>query len=322
MVVKRILDPELFLPSNENIDNPAFWLRLMTIPQRDTFFIRRNAYSEFVAQFSSSDFAEIRNPRDIQQILRRLMAKPDDEEVGESNAIADTVVDYSPSLGSKGNAAILRDDLGSLPEDSTVVLATDDNCWPPQHNLSELGLFLHTNDYSAAEVAEKLWRLKERERFLQLEPSIEEISEKSRIFFPNLRFCQNAWDQTGKIQGDSKETVRKIVRHLCVLNDEALRVWAQSKDNYMRISDFGATGMETSPENGGVLRKNKFKNQRMFKFYQPDVSCECDTKSCEGHEKLCHWHTKLYPRTGRIHFTVEDNLVYIGTITDHLPLPG
>ncbi|MGP5615429.1 hypothetical protein [Corynebacterium casei] len=322
MVAKRILDPELFLPSKENIDSPAFWLRLITIPQRDTFLIRRNAYNQFVAKFSSSDFAAIRNPRDIQQILSWLMSKLDDEEGGESNAIADIVVDYSPSLGSEGNSSILRDDLGSIPEDSTVILATDDECWPPQHNFSDRGLYLHTSSNSVAEVADNLSRSKEREKFLQLDPSIEEISEKSAIFFPYLRFCQTAWDQTGKVQGNSKETVRKIARHLCVLNDEAPRIWAQSKDNSMRIRDFGAMGMEASPENGGVLRNSKFKNQRKFKFYQPNVSCGCDKNSCVGHEKLCHWHTKIYPRTGRIHFTVEDSLVYIGTITDHLPLPG
>lgn len=322
MAVKHILDPELFLPSEENINNPSFWLRLLTIPQKDSFLIRPHAYREFVTRYTSDNLGALRSPRDIQKSLARLMGKIDDEEVEDVNSVAENIKYYSPSLGCKNNPTILKDDLASLPQDSYVVLATEVECWPRESNFSKSGLFLHTDNFSETQEADKKWKLKERESFLRSDPSIEEIAEKGHTLFPHLRFCQSAWDQVGKIQGDPKETRRRIIQHLCILNDEALRICDESTEGHTRIRAFGAANVVASPENGKVLSSKKYMKTRTFKFYQPDSPCECDQESCEGHAKECHWHTKLYPKTGRIYFTVEDGVVYIGTITDHLPLPG
>lgn len=321
MAVKRILDPELFLPSIENIGNPAFWYRLLEIPKRNSFLLRPNAYRQFVELYVE-DLNALRNPRDIQRVLAQLMGKLDKEEVEENNILAEKIGFYSPHLGRPNNTTILKNDFSSVPRDAIVVLATARECWQAKNDYSEHGLFLHTKERPEEGDADRTWNLAEREEFIQSKPSFEELSDKRYKLFPQLRFSRSAWDQVGKIKKEPNDTISRIIKHLCILNDEAPRLWKEHTENNSRISALGALAVEASPENGNVLGNSKLKDERNFRFHQPDVSCDCEPNSCDGHVKNCHWHTKLYRDTGRIHFKVEDDFVYIGTMTDHLSLQG
>ncbi len=138
--------------------------------------------------------------------------------------------------------------------------------------------------------------------------TIEHLLEYTEDLFPNLVFADGAWLNIRRLRGSDDENRRDIVLHLGVLNDYAPKIWQTYTQTNERQDALSVCGVTASIESVRTRGSERYMRHRDFPFRKRTVRCE--------------WHTKLKPLTNRIHFRVEGEMVLVGTITDHLPLPG
>lgn len=122
------------------------------------------------------------------------------------------------------------------------------------------------------------------------------------VFHPDLNF--------GRFEGNYRDLVPEVVRHLSVLNDNFLDVHQAKKGIPREVeAALGALGCAgISPESSKTHHDEKKMRLRDV-FYR-------------GQMLRCEWHSKLEPHRNRIHFFFGEQFggkVLIGIFADHLP---
>jgi hypothetical protein len=300
--ISVLFDPELILPSEAAANRLEFWQRLQEWVQD-----RRPRMDPL----TSSSFAEIMaNPPKLEglplgefwKIAGQLAPRVVNLST-ENNPICENHIRgvYKPFYGRTENVEVLLQSLSGRLEDLETALATDAECWesniPVQGCVEcrdgDIALYFAPNDTLA-----HVWR----QRYLKAMPGdLLGIQGLASNMFPQLKFCDSAWTHLGTLEGEPEQLVERLIAHLSVLNDSATTIWEAQSTNVSRESELGSLGINASPENNYTQRRKK---ARTFEI--------------EGRDVVCMWHTKLQPQIDRIYFSVEDDGVYIGSITGHL----
>ncbi|MFG6491281.1 hypothetical protein [Microbacterium sp. P03] len=298
-----ILDPELVIPSERNVSSLEFWRRL------DAWTARRDQYIglqtlEALGELLGSMPAINGLPKhDLYRITGRIVSRP--APISDpARAICEPhfAAGYSPFWGHPDNVARLALDIGSADATAELALATDLRAWPGKLSdpacsacataPSQL-LGTPSDDPSLA------WRAWLSRQSWGL-PEMEAHAEK---LFPRVHFATGAWTRAADAlpRGMSPAV---LLHHIGVLNDHAQRIWRDHVDTRMREQQLGSLGIEASLDSPSTHKNKAAMDERKFVVDGVTVTCE--------------WHTKITPTEGRVHFTVQEGRVIVGTIVDHL----
>jgi hypothetical protein len=301
--VLSILDPELIIPSEYSISSLEFWKRL------DAWTARRDQYIGLqtlvaLGELLGSMPAVNGLPKyDLYRITGRIVSRPAPTS-NPTRAICELHfgAGYKPFWGDPGNVARLAMDIGSTDAKAELALATDLRAWPgdssdpacsacataPSQLLGSPG-----DDPSLA------WRA-----WLSRQPwGLPEVEAHAESLFPRVDFAAGAWSRaTDALPGATSPAV--LLHHLAVLNDHAPRIWRDHVDTRMREQQLGSLGVAASLDSPSTHKNKAAMDERKFVV--------------DGTTATCEWHTKITPTEGRVHFTVQDDRVLVGTIVDHL----
>jgi hypothetical protein len=138
------------------------------------------------------------------------------------------------------------------------------------------------------------------QRFIELAPKA----------YPGLAFVDGVFEDLGRFDCPFENIRDRVMHHWSVLSDHGARIFALEQARW--IAEFGALGVEISPETSETLRNTRCVEARRRRF--------------AGESLVFNWHTKLHRNRNRIHVhppTEQSNgRVIIGVMHEHLPLPG
>ncbi|GAA1300935.1 hypothetical protein [Brachybacterium tyrofermentans] len=306
-MVQYILDPEIIVPTESAKMDQEFWLRLSTWSKERQVRIGVESLEFLCELYENPPPSAVIGPRDISGIVGRLVGRVLEGELSaEKWCACEWIYDYSPILGDADNPRRLLQDVASQGAGVRTVVATDARCWSVKPNFfcSACGI-RHTYIYGEG-LGGPGPAL--RDEFLgDRNNGIGELERRSRTLFPEIVFSDSAWSRVSKVIGDSQEILRDVTHHLGVLNDFAVNIWRAHSEPSRRIGELASRGADASPESVKTKSSEKYMKYRDFDFGNT--------------RRRCEWHTKFRPNGGRIHFLVEGEKVYVGTIEEHLPTP-
>lgn len=304
-----LLDPEFVVPSDASKLDATFWERMLGRAMDRTPKLGPATLEALVQLTLAPPPATAVAQHDFWRILTQYMSRGF-VATTDSRSICEThlVQQYRPVLGDPENLQRLLKDSAATGRVAPLALVTPPEAWRSDSSncaacqQSRIVRTSTTADLSDVEVA-RAWRT-------------EFLSESSHTFvglrggatemFPRIHFHPGAWNRLSSLEGDEAENVPKLVHHLGVLNDHALNIWRNHTEPVDRQAVLGGLNVTASPEGSNTRGSAKKMRERDFTFGGKIVRCE--------------WHTKLRPNVNRVHFAVENDQLYVGTIVDHLTL--
>jgi hypothetical protein len=138
------------------------------------------------------------------------------------------------------------------------------------------------------------------------EDGFEQIASSA---FPDLCFVPGVWSGLRSFSRNFRSMREEILHHLAILSDHGRRIFQGPRDRIH--AEFGAYGVEISPENGKVLSNKDCMKAR--------------TRDFAGKSLEFIWHTKLQRHIDRIHVHEGNDdssgRIIVGIFRDHLPGP-
>lgn len=308
VAVEFLFDPEIVVPSPVAKDDLGFWERLRAWTADDRPKLGQRCLEGLSDLMASPPSTRTISPRELHAIIGRLASRvlaplPVGSVVGHDDCVQAWLHRYAPMLGDSENPERLASDLKQVAFGTPVVIASEPECWigvnPSVCSACQTPrLYLYTTPRNGAASAL-------RAEFLVQRPlTPDAVRNEASLLFPDLHFATSAWDRLGTLQGDPVDLARKLVEHLGVLDDYAVEIWAASGQSDARQQALRSFGVEASLESPATRASGRLMRLRDFAFGSRSLRCE--------------WHTKLEPHRNRIHFTVAEGAVFIGTIEHHL----
>lgn len=135
--------------------------------------------------------------------------------------------------------------------------------------------------------------------------------------FPNARFSRQFLQDAKTYVGTDPSKLAELFSHLSLLSKYAVSILSGNGDIRRKQADFKSVGLEASPENGKVKQSKKHAKWRMCHFENMHTE-----ESKGGESKItCNWHTKSYSPAMRLHFAVENDILFVGRVAVHGPIP-
>jgi hypothetical protein len=306
--VRYVFDLEVLVPSSLAKNEVLFWDRLSTWLKDTRPSVGEKALEGMYSLYLNPPATYVISPVELAKLIGRASSRVHaraDVDVDRRHVCHLPWIDsYAPRYGAPDNARGLTVDVNSLEKDAVVFIASDPECWPDllADRCEECGerrtiAYAYNDD----RVARTL-------RAIHLEAGLrkfEDLQALAPSLFPRLVFSHTAWNRVGTLSGAEPELVSKIAKHLSVLNDRVLDIWEASGQANVRSQELASLGIDASMEGVNTRGSERLMSHRDFDFAVGPVRCE--------------WHTKFEPHRGRIHFKVLNDVVYIGTIEEHLP---
>lgn len=304
-----ILDPEIVIPSPQGAADLHFWNRMLDRAEDHRPRLGAETMRALWELADNPPDTGLLADRDFWKIIG-LYTSRGFPSSSSARALCEThlKMDYKPKYGSSTNRQLLLDDLRSAGPLNQIVLSSTVDCWAPSHRACEMcetagvhPTHAATDSDTATSTVAFAWR---RGYLIEHSSDVGSIAGLASKMFPSLTFHPQAWDRLSSLVGADQENTPKLIHSLGVLNDHAGRIWSDYMTREERQRAMASLGVTCSPDSPKTHQNKKAMKERNFQFNGIAVQCE--------------WHTKLRPDANRIHFNVEGDKVYIGTIVDHL----
>ncbi|MFC6154572.1 hypothetical protein [Nocardioides yefusunii] len=307
-MTKLWIDPEIVVPSESGVRSPEFWTRFLEWSALDDYKMTPDSF-KILGSFLNSDPAL---PGSLKNSLYELYGRFASRVAHlDPSGCSGCFEGYSPLMGSPSNGDSInglmhdvRCGESFLGTDSRVWKSTSSSCpecgpWGGRLAADKRGLpgfWAHVG----------IGRLRRDEFLDRAKFTFVDLKQCASEMFPHCVFSSSAWDETGKLQGGEADLVRDLVASIGVLNDYAPEIWAGFLDTEERERRLRLMGVEASVEGNKTKKKRGLMELRDFRFDKKVVRCE--------------WHLKLSWNVNRVHFSPSGEKVFIGLITDHLPV--
>lgn len=303
--LQYLLDPEFVIPSTANRTRLEFWNRLNSCADESDARLGPNTLLELYNLTSNPPAVSGLASRDFWTIIKKFSGRTT-SAVSPEKGLCETHLthSYETLLGDEANSELLLADIKATGMNNFVGLFSIAECWPTSIpdkcsdcEISHVRILLDQRDAT------------ELRRVVYMQEAASDLRGIEKVacdLFPNIQFSDTAWNGLNTLVGAAKKNLSLVMQHLGVLNDFATEIWATRTTTKERIAELGARGVNGSPENSNTHKSRDAMKARSFVFDGKTVSCE--------------WHTKLRPDKNRIYFSVDTKKVYVGTITQHLPL--
>ncbi len=138
--------------------------------------------------------------------------------------------------------------------------------------------------------------------------------------FKNIVFANGFFNSdVFETSGNKHEICKKVLSHICVIDDYASKTWVEAKCSTDIINTFNSYKVTVSPESSNRHKDKKYMRRRniLFRIGESDVIFQCE------------WHSKITGNGGRIYFYVPSpddvskypeirEKVLIGKVCHHL----
>lgn len=308
---RRLLDPELVIPSATNATTLEFWQRMNVWAVDSEPRIGPSTMQALGELAANPPKVEGLPEGDFWTILSKYMSRGlVSSSVPRCVCEEHLSTSYRAQMGAVDNVERLLADIRAVDADGSLAISTIQSCW----DSSGVRTCLHCVDARLSKIYEPISRGGRsnelagvwRDAYRVEHPSDWTRFEKHATdLFPAIEFSQDAWGKLNTLIGAPEETVTSVMNHLAALNDSAEQIWKHDITPQGREAALGARGVTASLESPSTHKNKKAMRKRDFQFARGVVRCE--------------WHTKLRPETNRIYFAVEEDKVLVGLIVDHLP---
>lgn len=303
----RLFDPELIIPSPSSVGSLAFWKRLDERADDKDPRVGPTTMQALHALMSNLPRVSGLPTGDMWSILGKIVNRGYTAKQTERSLCREHFSStYTPVLGLDSNALTLMSDAAATGAGTVIALTTVDECWsePLDCAACQAARFFNvTRSTASRQDLAAAWRQSVLTEFPE---DIDAVQANTERLFPNLRFAGRAWADVNTLRGDHRDVFDALVLHLSALNDHAQDIWRTFTETSDREAAFGSLGVTSSPESPKTRRDSAAMKERDFVF--------------DGRTIRCEWHTKFRPDVNRIHFFVTDEVVYVGTIIDHLSI--
>lgn len=306
----RLFDPEVIVPSHENVQELDFWMRMLKSADEREPRVGPATMRALDRLVQAPPKVDGLADRDFWTIVGKFISRGlPSTSMPHRVCGAHLMEIYKPSMGASDNAQRLIEDIQSVESGRWVAVDTVEDCWPEDHRpgciaCDESGVsYLYGSDGNVAgsPTMARVWRRAYKDEHAS---DFTQLESFATHMFPNIEFSEGAWKRLKSLSGAPQDITSSLIEHLGVLNDNALPIWKSVNSTEDRQSAMNALGVTCSPEGPRIHKDKRAMRARDFTFLQGVVRCE--------------WHTKLRPNIDRIYFAVSEGKVLVGLIVDHL----
>ncbi len=299
-----LIDPELLVPDDGQASNPLFWKRFEQALSFTNYCalgeMSKMLFDDFISEAYTRGARAmtqgIIQDKDFWRLIGLAMQMEERRSGPVVNSITLSESEYEPHLGSKESRAAVEFDI-SVSNPPLVVV--DSNTWPGFDD-NPCKLFGTVILFDVKEGTKECARTRMKNSL-----SYASIENKAAEAFPNLKFCDGAWDWCSYFESNEQQFAPILYDYLLGLDDHALQVWQLTQVGDEREDRMDSYHVDCGPEKFETMQIKARKDERTFKY--------------DGDPIEMKWHLKFVHDAGRIYFKVADNYscVYIGGNTKH-----